>query len=94
MEKIDVRKVSAETLEILRKQAVGLRKKGYGFVAVGEIIGVRRQTVSSRWKSCREAGGESFKPKKRGKPVGAYRTLNPSHEKAIQDLIAGGTPDQ
>lgn len=94
MEKIDVRKVSAETLEILRKQAVSLRKKGYSFVAIGEIIGVRRQTVSDWRKSCREAGVKSFKPKKRGKPVGAYRILNPSHEKAIQDLIAGSTPDR
>ncbi len=62
MEKIDVRKDTGDP-----EEAGGqLEEKGIGFVEIGGIIGVRRQTVSGWRKSCPEAGAEGLKPKKKG----------------------------
>lgn len=94
MEKIDARRLSAETLETLRTQAIRLRQEGMTFVEIGKIIGVRRNTVSAWWKAYEEEGKKGLKVKKRGRRAGDNRTLSAEQEKEIQRLIVDKAPNQ
>lgn len=94
MKKIDARTLSAETLEMLRIQAIRLRQEGMTFVEIGKIIGVRRNTVSEWWKAYEEEGKKGLQAKKRGRRSGEKRTLSAEQEKAIQRLIVDKAPNQ
>ena len=94
MEREDARKLSQETQEQLRKQAIRLRKKGETYERIGEIVGVHEDTV---WKWCKkyeEEGIAALKAKKLGRPVGSGRRLSADQEIEIQNLISDKTPDQ
>lgn len=94
MEKEDARKLSPETQEQLRKQAIRLKKNGKKFVEIAEIVGVHRNTVSNWWKAYEREGSKGLKSKQRGFEAGQWRTLDASQELEIQSLIVEKTPDQ
>jgi len=94
MEKEDARKLSPETQEQLRKQAIRLKKKGKKYVEIAEIVGVHRNTVSNWCKKYEREGSRGLKPKKRGFEKGQWRTLDATQEIEIQGLIVEKTPDQ
>lgn len=94
MEKEDARKLSPETQEQLRKQAIRLKKKGKKYVEIAEIVGVHRNTVSNWCKKYEREGSRGLKPKKRGFEKGQWRTLDATQELEIQGLIVEKTPDQ
>lgn len=92
--KTDARKLSPETQEQLRKQAIRLKKKGINFVAIATQLDVHRNTVSGWWKSYQTEGLKGIRSQKRGRQKGDHRTLAPDQEKEIQNLIVDKTPDQ
>ncbi len=92
--KEDTRRLSLETQEQLRKQAIRLKKKGMSYTEVGELIGVRRQTVSEWWKNYQTQGTQGLKLSKRGVKQGTNRTLDSSQEIEVQRIICDKSPDQ
>ncbi len=94
MKKDDARKLSAETQEQLRKQAIRLKNQGKKYVEIAEIVGVHRNTVSHWWKVYESTGAKGLKSKKRGFEKGQWRTLDASQELELQRLIVDKTPDQ
>ena len=94
MEKEDARKLSPETQEQMRKQAIRLRKKGKTYVEIAEIVGVHRNTVSNWWKVYEREGTRGLKSRQRGFEAGQWRTLDASQELEIQGLIVSKTPNQ
>lgn len=94
MEKVDARKLSAETLVHMRKQAIRLLRGGKNQEEVAEIVGVNRVTVGRWWGDYQTTGEKGLEAKKRGRKEGEQRTLTESQEKGIQHLICDKTPDQ
>ena len=94
MEKIDARKLTKETQEQLRKQAIRLRKEGRTFKEIGQIVGVNGNTVWKWWTKYKEGGMASLKACQQGKPMGVNRLLDSSQEEQIRKLICDKTPDQ
>ena len=94
MEKIDARKLSTEAQQALRHQAIRLKKAGRTYKEIGEIIGVQPTTVCQWYKAYQSGGAKAIRIKKRGRPVGKYRTSSPEQEKEIQKSIRDNCPDQ
>lgn len=92
--KTDARKLSAETQEHLRQQAIRLKKKGMGFVDIAAQLDVHRNTASKWWKAYEMEGIQGIRSQKRGRRKGDQRTLTPDQEDEIQRLICDKTPDQ
>ncbi len=94
METTDARKLKPEVQQELRKQAIRLCKKGMTQVQIAEIVGVYPGTVSKWWLAYKKDGIKAIKAKKRGRPIGACRTLSPKQEKDIQKAIVDKDPNQ
>jgi transposase len=94
MKKDDARTFSPETQEQLRRQAIRLRKKGHRYVAIAEIVGVHRNTVSHWWRVYEREGLKGLNSKPRGFEPGHWRTLTASQEQEIQGVLVEKTPDQ
>jgi len=94
MEKEDARKLTKQTQELLRKQAIRLRKKGKTYKEIAEIIGVNDNTVWKWWKKYQAGGAKALKAGQRGRPLGVNRSLDSSQEEEIQKVICDKTPDQ
>ena len=80
MKKEDARTLLPETQEHIRRQAIRLKKKGKKYVAIAEIVGVHRNTVSNWWKTYEREGAKGLKAKKRGFEPGQWRTLDAAQE--------------
>lgn len=93
MDKIDARELTYEALELLRKQAIRLFKKGKSISEVAELLGIHRNTVG-RWHKEYYINKKGFKVKKRGRKKGSQNILTPEQEKEIQRIIIDKMPDQ
>ncbi len=94
MEKEDARKLTKETQELLRKQAIRLRKKGKTYKEIAGIIGVNNNTVWKWWKKYQAGGAKALQAGQRGRPIGINRSLNSLQEDEIKKVICDKTPDQ
>ena len=94
MEKTDARKLSPQTQEQLRMQAIRLRKSGMKYIEIAKVICVHRNTVSQWWKAYESDGQKGLKSKRRGRRYGDHRSISIEQEKEIQKLICDKTPDQ
>ena len=94
MKKEDARKYKTETQEMLRRQAIRLRKQGKTYKEIGELTGVHKDTVWKWWQRYQVSGAQGLKVQKRGRRYGAQRKLEISQETKIQGLIKDKTPDQ
>jgi len=94
MNKSDARKLKPEVQQQLRNQAARLFKKDWKNQKIAEALGVSHVTVS-RWRSAyTEHGSKGLKLGKRGRRIGALRTLSPDQENEIQKTIMDKCPDQ
>lgn len=94
MEKTDARKLSPQAQQQLRDQGYRLLKKGWKRKVIAEALGVSIVTVS-RWDAAyKKDGKKGLRMKKRGRRLGALRTLTPEQEKQLKDLIKDKCPDQ
>lgn len=94
MEKIDARTITGKALELLRKQAIRICKTGKTQAEVAALLGVARLTVGIWWRAYQASPENGLKVKKRGREIGADRTLNESQAKEIRQLICDKSPDQ
>lgn len=94
MKKIDARKLSTEAQQQIRYQAIRLKKYGKTYKEISEITCVHPSTIVRWYQAYRQAGSKAIRIKKRGRPTGSCRTLNPEQEKQIQKAIYDKCPDQ
>ncbi len=94
MKKIDARKVSTAEQQLLRNQAIRLRKKGKTYKEISEVTGLNPTTVSGWWSAYKKEGPQAIKIKKRGRSLGAHRTLSMDQEQEIQKAIRDNSPNQ
>ncbi len=94
MKRDDARKLTTETQEQLRKQAIRLRKRGETYKEIGNIVGVHKNTIWKWWRRYQTEGAKGLKVQRRGRRQGAQRSLDISEESKIQKLICDHTPDQ
>ncbi len=90
----DARRLSAESLELLRRIAVhavvdlNMRQK-----EVAAILGVGENAIGKWCAAYREHGEEALDVLPQGRPLGAGRSLTPSEEKILQAIIQDATPE-
>ena len=94
MKKIDARKLTTEQQQLLRNQAMKLRKQGKKYKEISDITGVNPTTICTWWKSYERDGEKDLKIKKRGRELGANRNLTPDQEREIKRTIREKAPDQ
>jgi transposase len=95
MEKFDARKLSEESLALLRKQAYRLRyEQGLTWRAISEITGVHMSTLMTwarRWVSG-EFNNETVASRRRGSHIGDNRTLSLDDEIHLRECIISSNP--
>ena len=94
MEKIDARKLKTEAQQLIRNQVIHLRKAGKTYKEISEIVGINISTACTLYKAYEAGGRNAIKIKKRGRPKGSCRTLDPEQEKRLKKAITDKTPDQ
>jgi len=94
MENIDARKLSTEAQQQIRNQIIRLRKSGRAYKKISEITGVHTSIIGRLCRAFKKGGSKAIRIKKRGRPTGGCRTLNPEQEKIIQKTIYDKCPDQ
>ena len=67
IEKMDLRKVSSEVREAIRKRGVAKIKSGERKGKVAEMFDIPNNTVTNWWKSYSAEGNKGLKDKKRGR---------------------------
>ena len=94
MEKIDLRHVSKETRETIRKQVVSLLKKKGKHSDIADVLNISINAVHSISKAFKAKGGACIKEKVRGRKYGEKRQLNSEQEKEIRQILIDKNPQQ
>lgn len=93
MEKIDARKLPREVLEHIRRQAFGLRERGYTWSQIAEVCGVHVGTVRKWSRRAHRAGlAAAIQGGRRGRREGSGRTLGPVQEELLILKIMNSQP--
>ena len=94
MKNTDLRTLSPETREELRRMAVRRFKAGKRKIDISVELGIRRSTISQWLVTYERTGSISQLEKKRGRPTGNGRKLDQEQELRIQKDIVERLPDQ
>lgn len=94
MEKINLRTVSVETRQTIKKQVIALLKKGITHAVIAETIGISKPAVDKISKAYKAKGSACTKEKKRGRKFGEKRQLSPEQEKEIRRILIDKNPEQ
>jgi transposase len=94
MKKIDARKLSTESQQQIRNQAIRLRKAGRTYKEISEITCVHQTTIAKWYKVYERNGINAIRIKARGRRMGSCRTLTLDQERQIQKTIYEKCPDQ
>ena len=94
MEKIDLRHVSKETRETIRKQVVSLLKKKMKHADIADTLSISKIAVDKISKAYKAKGSACIKEKTRGRKFGEKRQLTPAQEKEIRRILIDKHPEQ
>ena len=94
MNKPDARYLNPTTQDYLRQQAMRLREQGKRASEIASYLGVHRTTGSEWWRQYQQAGEAALHQQKRGNRWGEGRTLSPSEEVWIQQVMREHFPDE
>lgn len=94
MDKINLREVSVETRQTIKKQVIALLKKGVKHSEIADTIGISKPAVDKISKSYKAKGSACVKEKKRGRKLGEKRQLTPEQEKEIRRILIDKNPEQ
>jgi len=94
IEKIDARKFTTEAQQQIRNQAIRLKKSGRTYKEISQITGVHTSAIGRWYRAYKREGTKAIHIKKRGRPTGSCRTLDPEQEKTLQKAIYDKCPDQ
>lgn len=92
--KIDLRKVTPEVREAVRRNAIGLVKGGMRKNVVASLLGAHRNSMTTWCREYAEGGMRSLKEKKRGAAPKQGSRLTVPQERQIQRMITDTMPDQ
>ena len=90
----DVRKETPEVIYELRIRAVELKEQGYTHEAIATMLDVSVASSRLWWRLFREGGKDALQLGRRGRKIGACRTLTKSQEKTVVKIITDKTPEQ
>jgi len=93
MEAPDARRLSIETQEYLKQQAIRLRSQGKRISDISEYLGVHRNTVSEWWWEYQHYGEVVFTQQQRGRKVGDGRILDATAEETVVALMSEQFPE-
>lgn len=89
----DVRSLSAEALEMLRRRAVrAVVDLNWSQKDVAKVFGVSENTIGTWCKVYRDKGEEGLEVRPHGRPEGAGRILTPAEETILQAIIQDASP--
>jgi transposase len=94
MKKIDARKLSTETQQQIRNQAIRLKKSGKTYNEISEITCIHKSTICKWYKAYQQKGASAIKIQKRGRRKGSCRKLTIDQEKEVQKTVYDKCPDQ
>lgn len=95
MKKIDARALSAEALELLRRQALTLRRETtLTWAEIAKVCGVSISTVLKWSRRFAGEGEAALVPKRRGRKHGAGRTLTLAQELKLRETLLEQSPGQ
>jgi transposase len=93
IEKVDMRYLSADEIELLRKQVLRQRSTGVSNAEVSKNTGINQYTTSKIWNSYLRIGEASIKVQKSGRKVGlAGNKLTAEQEAEIRNVILSQPP--
>ena len=94
MKATDMRSLSPEARHERRVQVIRLRKAGRTYDEIAEQTGLSRTGVFDICKRHKAAGAKALRDAPGGRKSGQGRTLEPTQELLVRQLIADKTPDQ
>jgi len=94
MKKQDGRHLKSDARKFAQQKAISLWKSGSNYTIIGKILGIHPKTISKWLKIYKIKGSKGLKIGKRGRPLGACRTLTPEQESFIQKTVRDRMPDQ
>ena len=94
MNQPDARSLNPSTQDYLRQQAIRLRAQGKRVSEIATYLGVHRATVSGWWRAYQQVGETALHQQPRGNKFGEGRTLSPTEEAWLQQLIREHFPDE
>jgi transposase len=94
MELPDARRLSPESLELVRKIAVrAVIDLGMTNKDAAQIVGVGENAVGKWCAAYREQGVEGLDVQPQGRPEGTGRSLSPDEEAEVQAILSEATPE-
>ena len=94
LRKINLKTVSPETRQTIKKQVIALLKKKTKHAEIAEIIGISKPAVDKISKAYKDNGMSCVKEKTRGRKVGEKRQLTPEQEKETRQTLIDKHPEQ
>ena len=91
---INLRRLSGKERNILRKTFINMVLKGAQVSQLARQMGISVSTANGWMFKFRKNGGVFQKEKKRGRPMGACKTLTPEEENKLVKLLVDKTPRQ
>lgn len=90
----DARSLTADALELLRRQAVTAVESGVPQLHVARMLGVSRKTVGTWVRAYRAGGEQAFRPRRRGRRPGEQLALSLAQQAWVLKTVAGSPPDE
>ncbi len=94
METIDIRRLSKDAQQLLRRQVVAARQQGKTYDEIHAIYGVQVGTACDWWKRYQAEGEAFFGADRRGRPKASGARLTSAQCARIRDLITDRMPEQ
>ena len=94
MERINLRSVSTDTRQTIKKQVIALLKKGMKHSEIADMIGISKPAVDKISKTYKAKGSACIREKKRGRKFGEKRQLTPEQENEIRQILIDRHPEQ
>lgn len=94
MERINLRSISSETRQTIKKQVIALLNKGEKHQVIADTLGITKPAVDKISVAYKAKGSACIKEKKRGRKVGEKRQLSLEQEKEIRQILIDKNPEQ
>ena len=91
---MDLRTVSSEVREAIRRRGVAKIKSGEKKGKVAKMFDVPNKTITNWWKSYSAEGNKGLKDKKRGRKSEDCKLLSDTQEVSIQKMLVDKYPEQ
>ena len=91
--KINLKKVTKEVRIYIKRQTMYLRQQGKKHQEIADILNIKRGSVANIISDYNHKGNLIFQEDVRGRKTGEKRTLSPSQEEEIQEIIKNRTPE-